>query len=262
VPGVITLTTDFGDGSPYVAAMKGVLLTLAPEATLVDITHGIQPHNIRQGAMVLDQAAPWFPAGTIHLAVVDPGVGTERALVCADIGQQRFLAPDNGVLGLVARRQSPTRVIELTETAYWRQPVSPTFHGRDILAPVAARLASGVDPAKLGRKHAELVALDWPEPRKAGEELRGCVVWVDAFGNLITNISQEMLSEIGGSNCEVSCAGHVVQDMVRAYGQQPPGTLVALVGSAQLLEIALVQGSAAERLGAKVDDPISVRRRP
>ena len=142
----ITLTTDFGLGSPYVAQMKGVILSLCGEADLIDITHGIGPQNVREGAVVLADTTPRFPPGTIHVAVVDPGVGTARKLVYAEIGPQRYLAPDNGLLSLLAASQPPSRIVSLENSQFWLPEVSPTFHGRDILSPVAARLAGGASP--------------------------------------------------------------------------------------------------------------------
>ena len=147
---IITLTTDFGSGSHYVAAMKGVILSICPAATIVDIAHDVPPQDIRRAALLLDDVADWFPPETIHVAVVDPGVGTDRAIVYARIGQQQFIAPDNGLLSRLAARTPPPKLIRLSEPAYWLEHVSTTFHGRDIMAPVAARLALGLDPDRLG----------------------------------------------------------------------------------------------------------------
>ena len=147
---VITLTTDFGAGSPYVAAMKGVILSINPRATVVDITHGVRPQDIRQAALVVDDVAGRFPPESIHVAVVDPGVGTDRAIVYAHVGRRHFVAPDNGLLSRVAERIRPSKIIRISEAEYWLNPVSATFHGRDIMAPVAARLSTGLDPEKLG----------------------------------------------------------------------------------------------------------------
>ena len=145
---LITLMTDFGAGSPYVAAMKGVILSINPSVTLVDLTHAIPPQDVREGALVLEDVAPYFPPGTIHVAVVDPGVGTDRAILYAEIGSQRYVAPDNGLLSRLSRNTPPSRIVRLTNPDYWLRPVSATFHGRDIMAPVAARLSLGLDPAK------------------------------------------------------------------------------------------------------------------
>ena len=147
---IITLTTDFGTGSPYVAAMKGVILSINPAATIVDISHAVPAQDIARGALVLEDTTPWFPADTIHVAVVDPGVGTQRSILYARIGPQQYIAPDNGLLGRLMARTRPSLVLRLTEREYWLPEVSHTFHGRDIMAPVAARLSLGLDPRRLG----------------------------------------------------------------------------------------------------------------
>src|SRR5262245_28785693 len=162
---IITLTTDFGVSSPYVAQMKGVILSLCREVELIDISHAIGPQNIREGAVVLADATTRFPPGSIHVAVVDPGVGTNRRLIYAEIGQQRYLAPDNGLLSRLGSRDRPHRLRALENEALWLPDTSHTFHGRDILAPVAAQLACGVDPNDLGPPVAALHTLPWPHPR-------------------------------------------------------------------------------------------------
>src|SRR5262245_25705424 len=160
---LITLTTDFGAGSRYVAAMKGVIYSIAPEARLVDLTHSIAPQDVRGGAIALAEAAPCFPPETIHVAVVDPGVGSSRAIVYARIGTQQFVAPDNGLLSRLAEREKPSKIIRIAELRFWLPVVSATFHGRDILALVAARLSLGLSPDELGPAIAELTELTWSE---------------------------------------------------------------------------------------------------
>ncbi len=257
---VITLTTDFGTAGPYVGAVKGVILSFCPDVQLVDITHDIPPQNIRVGALVLADASPFFPPGTIHLAVVDPGVGTDRALLYAEIGSQRYLAPDNGLLTLVYKSGPVHRVLRLEERDLWRREVSSTFHARDILAPVAARLAAGLDPARLGPPVGSICLLDWPQPRRHGREIEGQVVAIDSFGNLITNINREHLADLGcGTYWEVCIAGHIIRGLGRTYGEYPAGQLIALIGSANRLEIAVVCGSAATTLQASVDTPVRIR---
>jgi S-adenosyl-L-methionine hydrolase (adenosine-forming) len=256
---IITLTTDFGTGSPYVAQMKGVILTSAPTVTLVDITHDVPPQDVRQGALVLEDTTPRFPDGTLHLAVVDPGVGTSRKLVYADLGRQRYLAPDNGLLSCVAARASARRLIALTNRRYWLPDVAPTFHGRDILAPVAAHLSRGVPPEQLGEPLDRLASLAWPAVTHAEQCLTGAVLAMDSFGNLITNIRDEDLAAIPDpSAVQVLCSGVTVSGLVRTYGQRPTGSVVALIGSNSRLEVALVGGSAAKRLKAVVGDPVVV----
>lgn len=247
--GLITLTTDFGVGSYYVASMKGVVLSINPEATLVDACHGIAPQNIRQGAFVLAQLVETFPAGTIHVVVVDPDVGTERPLVYAGMGGQQFVAPDNGLLHLVAQTHRPERIVALENPRWWRQPVSPTFHGRDILAPVAAHLSLGVDPKELGPARGELAGLDWPELQVGPNSIAGEVLFADCFGNLITNIPAEVLEQVPADRVVVSVDSHETFGIHRTYGEFPPATLLALVGSSGYLELAVTGDSAAEVLG-------------
>lgn len=257
---VITLTTDFGADSPYVAAMKGVILSINPQAVLVDITHSIPPQQIRQGAWVLADVCPRFPAETIHVGVVDPGVGTDRRLVYARLGKQHFLAPDNGLLNRVQRRWPAAKLVTLSEAAFWLKEVSETFHGRDILAPVAARISLGIDPELLGPKLPRLIELDWPQPTLTKDALRGQVERLDPFGNLITNISREDLAGIAQHQpLRVACGSRTAMPIVRTYGMQPAGTAVALAGSAGYLEIAVVEGNAAQALQATIGAEVSIR---
>jgi S-adenosyl-L-methionine hydrolase (adenosine-forming) len=256
---IITLTTDFGVSSPYVAAMKGVILSIHPDAAIVDITHAVPAQDIRRGAVILDLVAPRFPEGSIHVAVVDPGVGTDRALVYAEIGAQRYLAPDNGLLSRLALRLPPRKILRLTKPAYWLESVSNTFHGRDILAPVAARLSLGLDPDELGPVQEQLVMLDWPEVRITPTRITGVVMEIDSFGNLITNIAEEMLAgrPVDERVCIV-CGIYETYGIYHAYGQQLPGMLVALVNSGGWLELAMVNENAAERLGISAGTPVTL----
>jgi S-adenosylmethionine hydrolase len=256
---IITLTTDFGTGSPYVAAMKGVILSLNPAATVVDITHEVPAQDVRYAAVVLDDVSDRFPGGTVHVAVVDPGVGTDRALVFARIGRQCYLAPDNGVLSRLAQRTAPAKLVRLSEPDYWLHPVSATFHGRDILAPVAARLSLGLDPDHLGVSMERLLMLDWPEVRRAPGRIEGTVLLADSFGNLITDITSDMLPGPSESaDVRVFCRSHLVTGLSRTYGNSPQGTLVALVGSSGRLELAIVGGSAAAAIQAQRGDQVTV----
>lgn len=252
----ITLTTDFGTGSPYVAAMKGVVLSINPAAVLIDITHAVPPQDVHAGAVVLEDTTRLFPAGMIHVAVIDPGVGTERRLIYAEIGPQRYVCPDNGLLSRLARREPPRLVVTLAEREHWRPQVSATFHGRDILAPVAARLSLGLDPKKLGPRQERLVSLAWPEVRRGPGAIEGSVLLVDSFGNLVTDIDEDMLAGVDPASVRVRCRGARVEGLARTYGDHQPGTLVALIGSTGRLEIALVGGSAAERIGGRGGDRV------
>lgn len=254
---IITLTTDFGTGSPYVAQMKGVILAISPAVTLVDITHGIPPQDVRQGALALEDAAPHFPPGTIHVGVVDPGVGTARQLVYAELDGQQYLAPDNGLLSRLTGRAITARYIAVRDPSYWRTPAAATFHGRDILAPVAARLSLGLSPERLGDPLARLVSLDWPEVACQPGRIAGAVLAIDAFGNLISNLDASMVAAATGQAAlTVACAGATTAGLVRTYGERPAGSLVALIGSHGRLELAIVAGNAARTLGAEVGSPV------
>ena len=254
---MITLTTDFGVGSRYVAAMKGVILSLNPVARLIDLTHAIPAQNIAAGAMALAETVPYFPPQTIHLVVVDPGVGTGRQLVYAEIGGQQLVAPDNGLLGRLAARQQPSKIIALTASQFWAPQVSDTFHGRDIMAPVAARLSLGLSPDDLGEPIDQLVLLSWPEVQKVANHIDGQVIEVDSFGNLITNITREMLAGVPTDEAvTIHCDEHGTQGIFKTYGDQPTLTLLAVVGSSDFLELAVVDANASKILGVKSGTPV------
>ena len=257
---IITLTTDFGLGSPYVAAMKGVILSIHPAVRLVDLSHSIRPQDVRGAALLLADGTGWFPAGTIHLAVVDPGVGTERRIVYAQIGDQQYLCPDNGLLSRLTLKARPARIISLENGEHWLPRVSATFHGRDIMAPVAAQLSLGMEPNRLGPPLAELVPLDWPPPRIGPREIAGTVLWIDAFGNLISDITTGMLATIGDQRqATIEVQGHAVLGIDRTYSDRAAGGLIALVGSGGYLEVSAVGASAAGKIGAEVGAPVTVR---
>src|SRR5437762_7815041 len=196
---IITLTSDFGYGSSYVAQMKGIVLSLCRDVELMDISHAIMPQNVREGAVVLADAAPRFPHGTIHVAVVDPGVGTSRRMIYAEIGGQRYIAPDNGLLSLLALSLQPRSIISIENREYWLPDSTSTFQGRDIMAPVAAHLARDLEPQKLGPALASIEMLHWPQATKSGGGLTGVVIYVDSFGNLITNLNRADVMAIGTS---------------------------------------------------------------
>jgi S-adenosylmethionine hydrolase len=256
---IITLTTDFGTSSHYAAAMKGVILSICPAATIVDISHAVPPQDVRRAAMLLDNAADWFPADTIHVAVVDPDVGADRAIVYARIGKQHFIAPDNGLLSRLAMRTPPEKLIRLAEPAYWLKNVSTTFHGRDIMAPAAAHLAMGLDPDRLGPPFGRLIAIDWPEARVSSTRIDGAVIEIDSFGNLITNITSDMLAgRPTDRRACVVCNIFETWGIYRAYGEQASGTLVAVIGSSGRLELAIVRDNAARRLGVGVGSPVTL----
>jgi S-adenosylmethionine hydrolase len=256
---LITLTTDFGDASPYVAAMKGVILGIHPQARLLDLTHHIPPQQLRHTAFFLSHAVPSFPRGVIHVVVVDPGVGSERALLYVDVGGHRLLVPDNGCWTPLADRLArPPAVRRLAESRYWRPSVSTTFHGRDILAPTAGWLSRGLDPAVLGPPVTDWMRLDLPAPILRPDRVSGEIVFVDQFGNLITNISAEALAGLGGRPVRLAIGGQEVAGLARTYAEVPPGTLLALISSGGLLEVAVNHGSAAERLHLGIGAPVLV----
>lgn len=252
--GILTLTTDFGLGGPYVAAMKGVVLGLAPGTTLVDISHSIIPQDVAAGAFVLAEAFSSFPKGTVHLAVVDPGVGTGRRAVAVEARGHWFVLPDNGLISEVLRGGEPTSVREILNPGLWRSPVSATFHGRDIFAPVAAHLVLGRGSAEIGPVIESLASPASGGPTVDGEGLIGSVVYVDPFGNLITDLLADHLREEPGS-WSVEVLGQSVES-VRTYGDRPAGSLVALVGSSGRVEVAEVGGSAWVRLGTGRGTPV------
>jgi S-adenosyl-L-methionine hydrolase (adenosine-forming) len=256
---IITLTTDFGVGSHYAAAMKGVALSINPTVTIVDITHDVPPQDIRRAAILLDNVAEWFPADTIHSAVVDPGVGTDRAIVYARIGKQQFIAPDNGLLSRLAARTPPAKVIRLANPAYWLERISTTFHGRDIMIPAAAHLSLGLDPDLLGPPLERLTTIDWPEAQKRQDRIDGAVIEIDSFGNLITNVTGDMLAgHPTDRRACVVCNIYETWGIYHAYAAQPSGTLVAIVSSGGHLELALVGDNAARRLGIGVGAPVTL----
>jgi len=240
--------------------MRGVALDICPKATLADITHDIAPHDILGGALELAAACKYFPHGTVFLCVVDPGVGSSRRAIAADAGGRRFVAPDNGLLTQVFKESAPTRVVELTERKYARPTISRTFEGRDRFAPAAAWLAKGIDIGALGRPVTDWLVLDIPEPHDGAGRMSGVVLRIDRFGNLITNIDRERLVTVASSRpIQIDVAGQPVTKFVATYAEAEPGSICALFGSSDHLEIAAVGGSAAERLGLTRGAAVVVR---
>jgi S-adenosylmethionine hydrolase len=254
---IVTLTTDFGQSDSYVGAMKGVILGLCPEATLVDICHEIHPQAVGQAAYVLSTAIPYFPPGTVHLVVVDPGVGSQRRPIVVQTERTLYVAPDNGVLSL-GLRQDPARLaIHLTEQAYRLSRISATFHGRDIFAPAAAHLACGTAPSQMGTPipPSDLRTLPTiePQPQADGTWL-GEILHIDRFGNLITNFQvREPQVPIA-----LMVAEQRIEKLSRAFADVAAGELVAYVGSSGYLEIAVREGNAARSLGLSVGEPVQV----
>lgn len=258
-PAIITLTTDFGNGSRYVAAMKGVILSINPRVQIVDISHAVPPRDIRAGAITLAETACWFPPGTIHVVVVDPGVGSKRRIVYAEMCGQHFIGPDNGVLSRLAIAHRPVKMFCVEDPQYWNPEVSRTFHGRDIMSPVAARLSLGLAPEKLGPAVQQLVELQWAEVQQVPNRIEGEVIEVDSFGNLITNITRAMLDGVPrGDSVIITCHEHETQGIFATFSDQPPMTFMAHVGSTGRLELAVVDENASAMLGVKVGAPVCV----
>lgn len=256
---IITLTTDFGLSDSYVAAMKGVILGIAPQATLVDITHQIAPQNVREAAYVLATALPYFPPDTIHVVIVDPGVGSARRPMAAQVGSYTLVGPDNGVFTYALPAGRPATCVRLDNPAYWLPHVSRTFHGRDIFSPVAAHLALGTPLQALGAPFDDPVRFTVQHPRREPDgSLRGQIVHVDRFGNLVSNIPGDWLA---GQFWVVRIAGQQIVGPNLAYAEVAPGQLLTLVSSDGTLEVAMRDGSAAARLGAAAGEPIVVTPR-
>lgn len=245
MPRIVTLTTDFGSGSGYVAEMKGRLLHAKSPFTLIDIAHDVPPHDVRAAAWLVGQACPIFPADVLHLVVVDPGVGTSRRLIWARIGAQQFIAPDNGILSWAMAKAS------LTDARVLSPPpgIAATFHGRDAIAPLAVEIIDGAMPESLGPPADRLTSLDWPQPTETATGLIGEVIHVDTFGNLITNLPAALLPRLARAGW-IRVGANEISTIVATYGEAPRDTPVALVGSQGFLEIAVVEGRADARLAA------------
>lgn len=252
---IITLTTDFGMDDTYVATMKGVILSINPQVRIVDICHTINPQNIAQAAFLLSTTYHYFPEGAIHVVVVDPGVGTERKALLLATPQAFFLAPDNGVLSYIIAEASPElEAIALTNPRFWLSPVSDTFHGRDIFAPVAAHLSLGIPPHEFGDPIPPIFTFPTPRPQ-IGEDamLIGHVIHIDHFGNLITDIEREDLPR---GRLFIEVRGHIIDDLSQSYAEGEE--LLAIIGSSERLEVSIKNGSAARFLRAKMGDEVKV----
>ncbi len=255
---IITLTTDFGTRDWFVGTMKGVILGIAPRAVIVDITHEIPAGDIRAGAFALAAAYRFFPKGTVHVAVVDPGVGSGRKAIAAQTANYLFVGPDNGVLSPALAREKIKSVHRIESTKFFLHPVSHTFHGRDIFAPVAAHLCRGAAIRKLGPKQKDFIRLPWPQPRVKKNRIEGEVVFIDRFGNAITNI--ENTGRNTPNRQEVFLGRRRLCPVKAFYQSVRAGQAVAVPGSSGFLEIAVNGRSAAKRFGMKCGDRVSVRR--
>ncbi len=248
---VITLTTDFGDTDEYVGVLKGVILGINPQAQIVDITHQIDPHDLIQGAVVVQSAYSYFPPGTVHVVVIDPGVGGDRSILAMELGGHTFLAPNNGVLSRVMEKTQIDIIIEVENREFFLQPVSRTFHGRDIFAPVAAHLSAGLEIEKLGPRLDEhqIETLRIPKPEASGSGgITGMIVSIDRFGNLITNIDFKCLNffcKHDTKQPEFRIGDYRIKGLSKNYASAGTSAPVALVGSRGFLEIAVNCGNAA-----------------
>lgn len=259
---LIALLTDFGTRDHYVGTMKGVMLGVCPDATLVDISHDIPAHDVLAGAFELAASYRFFPKGTIFLVVVDPGVGSTRRGIAVECDEYLFVAPDNGVLSIVFEETPPRRVVELTEPRYARPTISKTFEGRDRFAPAAAWLATGVELTALGTPAERPVTLGVPRPGVSSASIDGAVVRIDRFGNLVTNIDRRTLAGFASSDAVViRIAGRDIPQVISTYADAVPGELCALFGSSDHLELAVNGGSAAATTGATRGSAVHVSRR-
>jgi S-adenosylmethionine hydrolase len=257
---ILTLTTDFGTKDGFVGTLKGVIWNICPTVQIADISHEIPPQNVLSGAFTLYRAVPFFPKGTIHVAIVDPGVGTSRRPIAALIGEQIFVGPDNGLftpmLENAEKNGWTVEIVHLTNKKYFLPVISHTFHGRDIFAPVAAHLASGIQLTDLGTIITNPVRLSIPEPEKTAQGWCSHITVIDIFGNCTTDLPAQFLA--GKMKVIFRLKGHEVQGLVTSYGQKLPGELVALIDSENFVEIAVVNGSAVKLLGAQLGDVVEV----
>ncbi len=256
---IITLMTDFGTSDHYVGVMKGVILNINPQVQIVDITHAIPPQDVHAAAFLIDSAYRYFPAGTIHVIVVDPGVGSERQAIVCQTETAYFVCPDNGILTYILRNEKRVHAVAVENSAYFLPQVSNTFHGRDIFAPVAAHLSRGVPIGKLGSPVAQPTQLPSPKPQVMDKTVIGHIIWIDSFGNLVTDISHEILEPLERRASIVVHAGSAkIEHLNRSYTESAVGEVLAIVGSFNRLEISINQGNAAQVLDLKRGDTITI----
>ena len=257
---IITLTSDFGLNDAYVAIMKGVILKISPAASLIDITHTVSPQDIMEAAFILKNAVPYFPPETIHLVVIDPGVGTARKAVALRKDTQWFVGPDNGLFSLLLNGEPPDEAVELDNPAYWQTKTpSNTFHGRDIFAPIAAYLSLHKPLHALGTPIASLSRLQWALPIADKQGVQGWVVHVDRFGNCVTNISRNLIDKQRNGKLVKCYVGTSILDKINTtYGEKPTGEPLMLFDSNELLEIAVNTGNASELLNIRKGSPVNL----
>jgi len=264
---LITIMTDFGLKDGNVGVMKGVIYNIAPNAGVVDLSHLIAPQNILEANYVLTRSVPYFPDGTTHIFVVDPGVGTLRRPMIAQLGQQFFVGPDNGALsGLILKARESgmvTRFYALDQPEYWLPKVSHVFHGRDIFAPVAAHFAAGVPINQLGSEFFDPVVLPLKPALTRPGKIEGEIVYIDHFGSLASNINEQMVTELKAEPAEITIEvnGERIEGMINTFGEREPGSLVCLYSSTGVVIVSVVNGSASQRLNAKIGDRIVMSRK-
>jgi S-adenosyl-L-methionine hydrolase (adenosine-forming) len=258
---LITLTTDFGLNDHFVGTIKGILLGIAPDARIVDISHSVQPFDVLDGALTVSQVYSYFPSGTVHMVIVDPGVGTARRPILATTERHHFVAPDNGVLSMMYDREERLSVRHVTADHYFLQPVSNTFHARDVFSPIAAYLAKGVDPDRFGNEITDFVRFAAPRPKVVDGVLRGVILKVDRFGNLITNITEQDAPALFGAQAadfKIVVGKREITQIHAAYGEGNPGEVFGILNSMGYLEIAANRGAAAQVLGVGKGGDVSV----
>lgn len=258
-PKLVTLLSDFGDKDPFVGIMKGVIFGINPNARVIDLSHGIPPQDLMAGALVLRHSAPYFPPGTIHVAVVDPGVGTERRPLLIEAEDRIFIGPDNGLLSLALEGKSPPHIIELSNDIYHLKPISATFHGRDIFAPVAAYFSLGIPPPDFGPALTDFQRLPWPKLKTSDHAIEGEIIYIDAFGNLVTNVEERALKGRRAERLIFSVGSLSIRGLAPNYSGADERGYVALVNSWGLLEIALYKGTAQRSCGAQIGDRVHIR---
>jgi len=258
---IIALTTDFGYKDPFVGIMKGVIAGINPQARIIDLSHGGAPQDIMGAALILRHSVNHFPRGSIHVAVVDPGVGGARRPILIEAAGNYFIGPDNGVLSLALGNKAPARIIHLSNANYHRHPVSATFHGRDIFAPVAGHLSLGIDVTAFGEPVQDFTRIAWPGITKSPGGLHGEVVYIDGFGNLFTNVTERELEDLPVDKLVISVGDVVIQGLTANYGAGGKGSCIGLINSWGLLEVAVYQGNAQQHCGARIGDKIYIRTR-
>lgn len=258
---IVTLTTDFGLRDPFVASMKAVILSIERRARLVDLSHELPPHQVLPAALFLREACPGFPAGTIHVAVADPGVGGSRRPLVAKAAGQLYVGPDNGIFSLVFQKVPLEGAWEISDPKYLLPEISRTFHGRDLFAPAAAHLARGLPPSGLGHEILELTTLEIPGPTVSPDRIAGEVVWIDRFGNCATNLEEDQVSRwAAGEPFTIHAASRKIRGVSDSYESVPAGRMLAIFNSSGFLEIACNRASAHEVLRLREGDPVIVEK--